>query len=387
MNLQLLFYTLYTEINLFGAVIMLVLFCRLVLSNRIPGQSSFRRILLWQTALFVSDALARIAMDCPDTARNLLVMLFDSVYFTSSVGMTCEYFIYFACSRNTRMRQDQKLQRRIRIPLDAYIVLIVLNFPLGFLFYMDAAGTYHRGPVFFLTHIICSGYAIVSTVSAFRDAFRMENYAERKDYLTYVLFPILPFAAALFQYFVTNIPVMCPVLSILSIVIFINAMEQLIFTDPLTGLANRRSFVNTLVTRMESLKKDENLYFIMFDLNDFKTINDQYGHRDGDAALTIMADALQQAAGENQQGISIGRYGGDEFAAALTAGSLETVENYLEAVRQGISRLSEERNLQGQISFSAGVARWNGSDDPGRLIASADQEMYHMKAEFKQFRR
>ncbi|MGN1022056.1 MAG: GGDEF domain-containing protein [Lachnospiraceae bacterium] len=386
MNLQQLFYSLYFEINLFGAVIMLVLFCRLITNNRFRGQAAFRRLLIWQGVLFFSDALSRITQDYQAGITDILVMIFKSVYFTSSIGMSCEYFIYFEYCRNSKVRQNPKLAHLIRIPLYVYAGLIVLNFPGGFLFYMDKQGVYHRGPVFALAHIVCFAYSFVSTVRSLRDAFRKENYADRTDYLNYALFPVLPVLAGLFQYFIPNIPALCPILSILSIIIYINAMDQLIFTDPLTGLQNRRSLLHDMMTKMKTKREGESFFFVMIDLNDFKSINDRHGHNAGDQALTILADAMSKMADKNRKNMILGRYGGDEFAVAITAKSLQEVETYLNQVRSEVSVLSSERALPCEISFSAGVAMWNGTDDPGKLIARADQDMYHLKAEYKKRR-
>lgn len=69
-------------------------------------------------------------------------------------------------------------------------------------------------------------------------------------------------------------------------------MQQLIFTDPLTGLNNRRQFLKTLVSMTENRKKGEDLYFAMVDIDHFKSINDGSGHETGDRALVILSTAL-----------------------------------------------------------------------------------------------
>lgn len=374
-----LYYILYLEINVFGALIMFFLLHGLARNQGMQGQRSFMRLLLWQAAMFLADGLSRITQDFKPDRMDGLVWLFKSLYFILTVAACCECFIYFEYCRNTRAVHEKRTVAWIRAPFFCYILLMLVNFRGKFLFYVDGQGTYRRGDVFIVSYALYCSYVAVSSYRSLRDAFRRENYADRGYFVRLGLLPLIPIGVGIFQFYIPAVPLLCPVLCIISIRIFIAAMEQMISTDPLTGLNNRRNFIHRMVGMMKELRADERLYFAMIDLNNFKSINDHYGHAAGDQALTVMSEAMRKFADPLRPRMIICRCGGDEFAVALNSGNGTELKRYLDDVAEQIGILTENRKLPWRITFSAGIQTWNGRDDPGRLIADADQEMYRVK--------
>ena len=111
-------------------------------------------------------------------------------------------------------------------------------------------------------------------------------------------------------------------------------------TDPLTGLPNRRSMFVHLsreIARAERLKGE--VAMIVMDIDEFKTINDTYGHHVGDRALREVAAALQ--AGLRSYDLCV-RYAGDEFIVVLAECSRETAEAKRRDLQQRVSRIEFE---------------------------------------------
>lgn len=95
------------------------------------------------------------------------------------------------------------------------------------------------------------------------------------------------------------------------------ALERLATTDKLTGLANRDSFLDSLTRLVESQRRQGGYFCLaILDLDGFKLVNDSKGHRNGDIALLMVADILQQY---QRSGDCLARLGGDEFALLLTS--------------------------------------------------------------------
>lgn len=154
---------------------------------------------------------------------------------------------------------------------------------------------------------------------------------------------------------------------------------QMASMDELTLLSNRRGF-KTLAQHAlnvcDRLSRPATLLF--FDLNDFKPINDRYGHAEGDNALKTFADVLRIAFRESDV---IGRLGGDEFVALLTGSSHVEIA----AIMARLKEILDERNAMLQrgydIRFSVGQIEY----DPQRhqsidtLLADADAAMYTQK--------
>lgn len=158
---------------------------------------------------------------------------------------------------------------------------------------------------------------------------------------------------------------------------------ELITIDALTGVCNRRGFTLIAGNMLKKCgKRDTPASAIFFDLDDFKTINDQFGHAEGDLVLRQFAELLEDAMPDHAV---IARQGGDEFVALLTG---EKALHAEEVVAQLTHRVAEINRTSGklyQIQFSAGVAvfdpqRHHSIDD---LFNESDSLMYHCKAMHK----
>jgi diguanylate cyclase (GGDEF)-like protein len=149
-------------------------------------------------------------------------------------------------------------------------------------------------------------------------------------------------------------------------------------TDPLTGLLNRRAFLESaraLAAREQKAGRPVSL--LMFDLDRFKSINDTCGHAAGDEALKAFAASVRNSMRLDD---IIGRLGGEEFAAIVDAGAADTVK-IAERVRAGFER--DGRVIAGQaigatVSVGAATATAN-VDAIEKLLARADSALYRAK--------
>ncbi|MDY5112144.1 MAG: GGDEF domain-containing protein, partial [Bilifractor sp.] len=115
------------------------------------------------------------------------------------------------------------------------------------------------------------------------------------------------------------------------------------YLDPLTGLKNRRMIIHNITSMMKNLRPGQELSFTMIDLNNFKSINDSFGHDTGDIALTIIGDAITTCMEGARNRSILYRYGGDEFAIILCSDDSSEIEQDLIAIRENAKMLAEER--------------------------------------------
>jgi len=141
-------------------------------------------------------------------------------------------------------------------------------------------------------------------------------------------------------------------------------LQELVDHDPLTGLLNRRALLGVLRKAF-----DTGATILFFDLDDFKRINDRYGHQAGDDALKQFARALQASFRPEDHVI---RYSGDEFVVVAPGAQPEDVLDRVEKVRE---RLRFDR-----VSFSAGHAYLPVNGKPEDALRAADEAMYRNKA-------
>ncbi len=148
-------------------------------------------------------------------------------------------------------------------------------------------------------------------------------------------------------------------------------------TDSLTGTRNRRSFFADSEKILETTKsKDITFSLLMFDIDNFKDINDTYGHSVGDEALRHFASAISNKIRDKD---IFGRIGGEEFSLLLCGNGVEAV-NMADRLREDISELKIE-TPKGQLQFttSVGVAHLTNETMIEELINLADKALYEAK--------
>jgi diguanylate cyclase (GGDEF)-like protein/PAS domain S-box-containing protein len=159
-------------------------------------------------------------------------------------------------------------------------------------------------------------------------------------------------------------------------------MERLAFLDALTQLPNRRFLEMSMRTAFIEYQESGGPFGVMvFDLNDFKAINDRFGHVGGDRALKQVAKTL---AGALRSADVIGRWGGDEFLAIAHNVNPQVLSGLLErcvALVEQTSYRNDDGGFEG-LTIAAGAALAEPADDLERLIARADGRMYEMKSSF-----
>jgi two-component system, cell cycle response regulator len=152
--------------------------------------------------------------------------------------------------------------------------------------------------------------------------------------------------------------------------------------DTLTGLLNRRALYDIAQARLESLLEDQDeISFIMLDVDYFKNINDNFGHMIGDRALCQIADTINRI---SQDSGFVGRWGGEEFLIALPGMNLEQTVQMAKHLCVDIADtpLLMPDGKQCKITISLGVSSTSAEDPPYKLdtlIDLADQAMYRAK--------
>ncbi|MBA3512763.1 MAG: diguanylate cyclase [Pyrinomonadaceae bacterium] len=156
----------------------------------------------------------------------------------------------------------------------------------------------------------------------------------------------------------------------------LDTCEEEAFTDPLTGLANRRRFERQLEGEVSRTSRYGHAFcLLLLDIDNFKQVNDNHGHEAGDEALKSLAKVLQ----EGTRGIDLtARIGGEEFAILLTETSMRGAIDVAERLRMAIK--GAQIPVVGQIAASFGVAECPSSAQTAReLQAAADAALYEAK--------
>jgi len=168
-------------------------------------------------------------------------------------------------------------------------------------------------------------------------------------------------------------------------------LEKISLQDYLTGLANRRYFEQQLKLELERARRMKHSSTIMMlDIDDFKKINDKFGHLEGDRALKALASELKQSLREADLAA---RFGGEEFIVLLAETSLEQGLIIAEKIRERISKI-DLNSRKGSITFTVSIGMAGTEQESGlgydcidnacrKLIARADKALYEAKRKGK----
>jgi len=162
-----------------------------------------------------------------------------------------------------------------------------------------------------------------------------------------------------------------------------NELKRQAYFDDLTGLANRRHFIEQAQNEItRSCRYKETLSIIMMDIDNFKKVNDTYGHKIGDRVL----EALASVSLTTLRSIDIiGRIGGEEFAILLPNTDIERAEEVAERLRANLAEYQLTINANSIVKFtvSLGVTSYNSNEDISldSLLHQADQALYQAKNE------
>ena len=154
------------------------------------------------------------------------------------------------------------------------------------------------------------------------------------------------------------------------------SMKQLARTDSLTGLLNHNAIMENMQSRMhEADRYHTPLSVIMLDIDDFKSINDTYGHQFGDEVLVRVSSVFNKTLRETD---IIGRYGGEEFLILLPNTNLDNAWRVAEKIR--ITVASGTWDVEGlTVTLSGGVSEYEGKHS-NKLIGDADKKLYKAKS-------
>jgi diguanylate cyclase (GGDEF)-like protein len=156
-------------------------------------------------------------------------------------------------------------------------------------------------------------------------------------------------------------------------------IREMAITDELTGLYNRRGFFNLVEKLLQLCKRQKKGIFMLYtDLDNLKEINDTFGHKEGDKALTDITNILRKNYRESD---IIARIGGDEFVVIPVANTGDNIEIITSRLQKSLEIHNAERDRSYKLSLSFGIAYYDPENPCSidELLVQGDKLMYEQK--------
>jgi diguanylate cyclase (GGDEF)-like protein len=241
----------------------------------------------------------------------------------------------------------------------------------GWYYKTDAFSIYHSGVFYWFFPIIQIGLNLISIGILVKD----KNNFHKKHFGSMVFLPTQSIVGIVLQMAFPNISIGFTILTLSILIYYINIQIHNLETDYLTGVANRRKLEIHLKNRVEANPKPFSV--IMLDLDNFKSINDNFGHFIGDKALIKAAKLLQSNLKEHDL---LARFGGDEFCIITEIENPESLQEFVNKIRQSFKEYNKISNLDYQLEISLGYMVYkNNGDSPSTFLRQLDMKMYEEK--------
>lgn len=248
------------------------------------------------------------------------------------------------------------------------------------IFHIDANNIYRRGELQKFTIITTYIYLIYAMVSIFKN----KDIIDEVEYKSLRLFAIPPFIGGFLQAAIYGLKLTWISLAVSMLIIFVYVQNNLLYVDVLTGLYNRRNlekYLKNIFSRSDK-RKTKVIGGVLLDINDFKFINDTYGHDEGDRALEAVAKMLKDGFSRED---FIFRYAGDEFVAVCEVKDFNELRERIIKFEMIVNMYNATSNKPYKISISKGYAVFENNsvmtDD--YFITKIDNLMYQDKEKYR----
>lgn len=294
------------------------------------------------------------------------------------------YFWFCYCIDQSPFSFLKNKTLKLLFILPALIVcaLAIISVHTGWLYYIDDAGHSHHGKFYFL-QALDYFYVTAASVLSFICYKRSEFEREKRRFLVFTHFIILPICLSIIEtiWSQNGLLILSHAIFLSMLILFVNDQHHKILIDNLTGLPNRYGMDVALQNRLSQTKRDGKIKFSLLigDLDEFKKINDTWGHLEGDRALIMTANTLSKIS--KQYGATAYRMGGDEFAVITSNGDEENNRALCAKISDAVSAIPFRDDFT--LSMSLGRENYDGSMTVIELLHAADEKLYQQKAEKK----
>ncbi len=273
-------------------------------------------------------------------------------------------------------------KKRIDIRLLAFVlginavnvVMVILTQFTGWLYYFSSNNIYHRGPIFWLSVLI----TVIIILGSLGFLMVNRKRIDEKYYYTLLFFLFPPLMGIFLQVAFYGMSLVLNSVVVSFLVVFLNIQNHNIYTDYLTGINNRKKLDLYMQQRIDSSSEGKTFSAILLDLNNFKSINDVYGHYMGDDALRTSVKLFCTCLVKTD---FIARIGGDEFCIISDTSSKRELKKLAGKINRCFAKYNESKIRPYRLTVSMGYAVY---DHQSRMTMAEFQKhidtlMYYSK--------
>jgi diguanylate cyclase (GGDEF)-like protein len=343
--------------------------------NRLHARQN--RYFIWMLIITLFSFVGNILCSIQTDSAWLFPFVVAGNYMELSLNtILLPIFFLYVCDQVFQL--NEKLKRNLSFVLWAMaaicIAMSISTIFTGQFFYFDEANVYHRGPLFVLPMMILFAMMVIVEIFLISQKKKIEPH-----YYKPLMFLLLsPLIGWVLQLFIYGLPFSLLGITFAGLILFATNQNRNIDEDYLTGVFNRQKLDYCLQKKINASTENKTFSAILIDVDNFKCINDHFGHTEGDKALINAAFVLRDTLKITD---FIARYGGDEFCIILDSDDPKTVESTIDQINKHLLDFNKQENKPYQLSFSFGYAVYQLSmgDNAETFFRIIDRKMYQQK--------
>jgi len=341
------------------------------LESHFPWERLFTAMILLTILGTASEAVSFLLDGTHFPGSRGLNTLLNTLCFLASSTVGYLWCLYVEFRIFNSPRRVRKTALRLLPALILVYVLFLINLKTRFLFYISEDNMYHRGEYIAVPYLVVFFYYFYSL--CLNDISKKNGLHLRTMSTLVFVGPCI--IGTLIQGLFYGISLGWTCVAIALVHVYQQTQFLNFYTDSLSMLYNRRYLDRVL--RQIDHDKLPNVYGIMIDVNDFKYINDTFGHGAGDRAIQYIARILSQSISSSALAI---RYAGDEFVLLLRAVEPASIPALVRRVERNVTEWNEATSEPFRLSFAMGYSHF----DPAQMtvdefLTDMDQKMYENK--------
>lgn len=382
------YYTYYIETNLIcWMFIAFVLFTYIRESRGLTESKWFISVLLAVQVYCLADIFAAVFKNQTFSGARTILWIANDIYITLPLILVIFWNQYIREHIRAYYKAGNRIRRLDNFMIAVAIAALLISLSTPFThstFYLDEMNGYHRTAGAYAVPMFAYAFMIYETLKLQYIKRHSASLQVKEDTQILSVFAVPCIFFSLVQVCVYGTTVSQVGFTMALMIIYLARQRNNISKDELTGLNNRREY-EYAIDRMA--KSSGNALILMADVDNFKSINDTYGHIEGDQALKAISMILKDACANRKHlgNIALYRYGGDEFIMVSTESNIEQTKDLLiESIKEETDKWNNHFGKVYKLSMSIGVAcgYYNGYEIY-QMIEKADQEMYTNKASKK----
>ncbi len=364
-------------LNFYTALLLILLLIFQSKNIRTKSGDRFNKLDVMTLILLISETVGHIGELYPDRFLWLAVIGYYIIYAFDPADYLFA-ILYIDCwignEKQSRWRKYFTFVYKVFVVVNFSLITISTVFNLKWFYYFEN-NTYVRGPMFFARGVLLMLFCIM--LSVYTLIYRKSIFANYRSAI--FTLPTLSLIGAVLQIFIAKLDMTYASIAIGLLILFFQLQDKNLDIDYMTGCLNRRGLDIRFEEAVRTAQNNGRTFAaIMLDIDRFKSINDNYGHHEGDIAIKTVADILVEVFCNDA---SIGRFGGDEFCVVTNISDPKELQEKVELLDDELDKWNYVSEKPYKIEVSMGYLIYDADKKMSaeEFVMAIDELMYIQK--------